>query len=74
MVPRRPEEAFDPAVCDVALSHEVLDLALLLENVFMLHSHGALSTAHTEADVDRLAEACRRAARRLKPYLKTNPA
>ena len=65
----RPEAWFDPAVCDVTLSHKVLDLALLLEDVFMLHSHGAVSTAHTGADIDLLREACRRAARRIKPYL-----
>jgi hypothetical protein len=35
----------------------------------MLHSHGGVSTAHTEADIELLGEACRRAARRIKPYL-----
>jgi glutamate-1-semialdehyde 2,1-aminomutase len=65
----RPEDWFDPSVCDVALSHAVLDLALLVEDVFMLHSHGGVSTAHTEADIGFLGEACRRAARRIKPYL-----
>jgi len=66
---RCPEDCFDPVVCDVTLSHRVLDLALLLEDIFMIHSHGAVSAAHTEADIERLAEACRRTARRLKPYL-----
>ena len=66
---KRPKDWFDPAVCDIALSHVVLDLALLLEDVFMLHSHGGVSTAHTEADIAFLEEACRRAARRIKPYL-----
>jgi glutamate-1-semialdehyde 2,1-aminomutase len=65
----RPEVLFDPAVCDVTLTHKVLDLALLLENVFMLHSHGAVSTAHTEADINLLGDACRQVARRIKPYL-----
>jgi glutamate-1-semialdehyde aminotransferase len=51
------------------LSHRVLDLTLLLEDVFMIHSHGGVSAAHTEADIERLGEACQRAARRLKPYL-----
>jgi hypothetical protein len=64
-----PEAWFDPTVCDVALSHGVLDLALLLEDVFVLHSHGGVSTAHTESDIDHLGQACRRAARRIKPYL-----
>ncbi len=66
---QRPEDWFDPAACDTALSHAVLDLALLMEDVFMLHSHGGVSTAHTEADIEFLGEACRRAARRIKPYL-----
>jgi glutamate-1-semialdehyde aminotransferase len=59
----------NPAVCDVALRQHILHLALLLENVFSLEGHGAVSTAHTEADIDLLAEACRRAARRIKRYL-----
>ncbi|HSR31428.1 MAG TPA: aminotransferase class III-fold pyridoxal phosphate-dependent enzyme [Anaerolineae bacterium] len=64
-----PEDWFNPSVCDVKLTRQVLDLALLLEDVFMLHSHGAVSTAHTEVDIEMLGEACRRAARRIKPYL-----
>jgi glutamate-1-semialdehyde 2,1-aminomutase len=64
-----PEDLFDPTVCDITLSHHVLDLALLLEDVFMLHSHGGVSTAHTEADIAFLGEACRRVARRIKIYL-----
>jgi glutamate-1-semialdehyde 2,1-aminomutase len=66
---KRPEEWRDPSVCDVTLTHRVMGLALLLEDVFVLHSHGAISTAHTEEDVDSLGEACRRVARRIKPYL-----
>jgi glutamate-1-semialdehyde 2,1-aminomutase len=65
----RPEEWFDPSICDVTLAHKVLDLALLLEDVFMLHSHGAVSTAHTESNIDFLGKACRQVARRIKPYL-----
>jgi glutamate-1-semialdehyde 2,1-aminomutase len=64
-----PEDWMDPSICDLVLSHKVLDLALLLEDVFMLHTHGAVSIAHTEADLDLLGEGCRRAARRIKPYL-----
>jgi glutamate-1-semialdehyde 2,1-aminomutase len=65
----RPADWFDPALCDVTLSRKVLDLALLLEDVFILHSHGGISAAHTGADIEFLAQACRRAARRVKPYL-----
>jgi glutamate-1-semialdehyde 2,1-aminomutase len=64
-----PDQWFDPAICDVVLTHKVLDLALLLEDVFMLHSHGAVSAVHTEADLELLGNACRRTAGRIKPYL-----
>ena len=65
----RPENVFDPSMCDVTLAREASQLALLLEDVHMLHGHGAVSTAHTEADIDFLGKACRRAARRIKAYL-----
>jgi len=62
----KPELVFDPSVCDVTLSRTVLEPALLLEDVCMIKGHGAASTAHTEADMDFLGEACRRVARRIK--------
>jgi glutamate-1-semialdehyde 2,1-aminomutase len=65
----RPEDWADPTKCDIALSNKVLDLALLLEDVFTSRSHGAISVAHTDSDLDRLGEACRSAARRIKQYL-----
>jgi glutamate-1-semialdehyde 2,1-aminomutase len=64
-----PSDCFDPTRCDIPLCHTVLDLAMLVEDVFMLHSHAGISTAHTEADIAFLGEVCRRAARRIKPYL-----
>ena len=65
----RPEDWADPTKCDITLSSKVLDLALLLEDVFTSRSHGAISVAHTESDLDRLGEACRSAARRIKHIL-----
>mgnify|MGYP001822392540 CR=1 FL=1 len=67
--PEGPAGWLNPSVCDMPLGHRVLDLALLLEDVFVLHSHGAVSTAHTESDIDFLGSACRRVARRIKAYL-----
>ncbi len=61
-----PDDVFNPAVCDVALNGDVLQLALLLENVHITHGHGAASTAHTEDDLAFLEAACRTVARRLK--------
>jgi glutamate-1-semialdehyde 2,1-aminomutase len=65
----KPEVWFDPTVCDSVLRESVLGLALLLEDVFVLHSHGGVSTAHTEEDIAFLGQACRRVARRLTSYL-----
>ncbi len=64
-----PEEVRNPAICDVILSEEVLQLAMLLENVFIMHGLGCISTAHTSEDLVFLGEAFRRAARRIKPYM-----
>lgn len=61
----RPDVVFDPSLCDVALSHVVLERALLLEDVHMLRGHGAVSAAHTEDDLELLGQACRRVARRI---------
>ncbi len=61
-----PEQIRNPEMCDVELSDTVLQLALLLEDVHVVHGLGCLSTAHTAADVQRLGQACRAAARRIK--------
>ena len=67
--PDRPVDVRNPAVCDVVLGDKALQLALLLENVHVVHGLGALSTAHTDEDIKLLGEACRRVARRFKPHL-----
>jgi glutamate-1-semialdehyde 2,1-aminomutase len=64
-----PDDVFDPDVCDVTLRERVLKLGLLVEDVHVHHGLGALSVAHTEDDIAFLGEACRRLARRIKPYL-----
>ena len=63
----RPEDALNPAVCDVELSDKVLRVAMLLENVNVMFGLGSISAAHTEADLALVAEAIHRTARRLKP-------
>ncbi len=63
----RPEDALNPIICDVVLSERVLRVAMLLENVNVMFGLGSLSTAHTEADLARVAEAIHRTAYRLKP-------
>ncbi len=66
---RTPEQIRNPGLCDVELTDTVLQLALLLEDVHVVHGLGSVSTAHTEQDIDRLADACRRAARRIRPHI-----
>ena len=66
---RSPEDNRNPDICDVVLGDTVVQLALLLEDVYVVHGLGSLSAAHTEADIERMAEACRRAARRIKASL-----
>ena len=68
-----PLAVFDPAVCDVTLRTEVLGPAMLLEDVHMVQGHGSAATTHTDEDMKRLQEACRRVARRVKPAMKTGP-
>ena len=64
-----PEVAADPACCMIQVREQILKLALLLEGVYAVHGLGALSTAHTEADLSHLFAACERAARRLREPL-----
>ena len=60
-----PEAVFDRARCDVSLGHDVLGLALLVEDVHMLLAHGAVTAAHTDEDVAVFEDACRRTAERI---------
>lgn len=62
----RPEDVHDPAVCDITLGGTVMQLALLVDDIHVESCVGSLSTAHTEREVARLGEACRRVARRVK--------
>jgi glutamate-1-semialdehyde 2,1-aminomutase len=63
-----PEETRNPHFCDVVLSDRVLQLALLLEDVHVVHGLGALATTHTDGDLAELGGAIARAARRIKRH------
>ena len=66
---RSPHDVRNPEICDVELGEEVLQLALLVSDVYTMHGLGAVSTAHTEEDLDILGEAYRRVARLFKKHL-----
>jgi glutamate-1-semialdehyde 2,1-aminomutase len=61
-----PDVAADPACCLLEVREQILKLALLLNDIHTVHGLGALSTAHTEADLEHLYHACERVAQRLK--------
>ncbi len=61
-----PDVAANPACCMVQVREQAFKLALLLEDVYTMHGLGALSTAHTQEDLEHLYTACDRAAGRLK--------
>ncbi len=64
-----PHVVLDPACCDTTLSQKALQLSLLLEDVYTLFGSCALGVAHSNADLERLGDACRATARRFRPYL-----
>ncbi len=66
---RSPEDTRNPEICDVVLSDKALQLALLLEQVHVVHGLGAVSAAHGEETIEQLSEGCRRAARRIHSLL-----
>lgn len=61
-----PEMVWDPQICNVERREKILKLALLLERVHVMHGLGAVSTAHSEEDVEWLFAACDEAAKRIK--------
>jgi len=65
----KPEDANDPSLCDLTLRKEVVKLGLLLHNVNMTEGKGAVSFAHTEADLEKVTDACKELARTINRSL-----
>jgi glutamate-1-semialdehyde 2,1-aminomutase len=65
---RSPDDLRNPAACDVALSEQVLRLALLNLDVHSYQGLGAMSMAHTEEDIGLLEQASRQVARLIKEH------
>ncbi len=64
-----PDDVNDPTICDHALREKVFQLALLCEDVHVVHGLGAVSMAHSEKDIAFFSAALQRVARRLKPHM-----
>jgi glutamate-1-semialdehyde 2,1-aminomutase len=56
--PQCAEDFTDPNLSDVILRERALKLGLLLHNVNIVHGLGAVSTCHTDQDLDAVFEAC----------------
>lgn len=61
-----PNDVLDPEKCDVEFVEKVLKIAMLLEDVHIVHGLGAVSTAHTEDDINRLCLAYTRSLERIR--------
>lgn len=56
--PQSAEDFTDPDLSDVVLREKALKLGLLLHNVNIVHGLGAVSTCHTDQDLEMVFEAC----------------
>lgn len=65
----KPEDVYNPAVCDIALRVKVMQVAMLLEGVHLVDGHGAISFAHSEKDLEIFSAACQKVARQFKQSL-----
>jgi len=63
------EDVWDPSRSDIRLKEEVLKLALLTDDVHVVHGGGAISSAHEDRHLTRTVAAYAEAARLFKKYL-----
>ena len=59
------EDLDDPALCDQVLQNQAIKLGLLLHDVNLMHGMGAVSTSHSEFDIERVIAAFGQFAERL---------
>ena len=59
-----PEQVWNPEVCDLELREKIFKLAMLEEGFNIFHGYGAVSTAHTESDIQASLDAVERIAKR----------
>lgn len=64
-----PEKIKNPEVCDVVLSEVVMKLAMLVEDVHIVHGLGCTTYVHNHKDIQRLCGAYQKVIRRITPYL-----
>jgi glutamate-1-semialdehyde 2,1-aminomutase len=60
-----PEQVGNPDLSDIVLREKVLKLGLLVQDVNVSHGVGAVSMAHSDADIERTLEAVDQVAKRI---------
>ncbi len=63
-----PDENWNPEVCDFEMREKILRLALANHGFHTVHGFGALSTAHTDGDVDSLLNALEEVAKTIRRF------
>ncbi|MDH4218623.1 MAG: aminotransferase class III-fold pyridoxal phosphate-dependent enzyme [Candidatus Aminicenantes bacterium] len=63
-----PEQVWNPKVCDVEWREKIFKLAMLQEGFNIFHGYGAISSAHTEEEIQASLDAVERIAKKWKTY------
>lgn len=63
-----PEQVWNPEVCDFELREKIFKLAMLEEGFNIFHGYGAVSSAHTESEIQASLDAVERIAKKWRNY------
>ncbi len=63
-----PEQVWNPEVCDVEMREQIFKLAMLEEGFNIFHGYGAISTAHSENEIQASLDAVERIAEKWKSF------
>lgn len=63
-----PEEVWNPDICDVELREKIFKLAMLEEGFNIFHGYGAVSSSHTEEEIQASLDAVEKIAQRWEKY------
>ena len=63
-----PEQVWNPEVCDFELREKIFKLYMLEEGFNVFHGYGAISTAHSESEIQESLDAVERIAKKWCEY------
>ncbi len=63
-----PEQVWNPEVCDFELREKIFKLSMLEEGFNIFHGYGAVSSAHTESEIQASLDAVERIAKKWHNY------